>query len=387
MSRSLKSAPNAAKTPLVWAEVRLADLAWNLKAIRASLARRDVDVLAIVKADAYGHGMKAVAGELWRRGVRFFGVANIDEAVELRRLLPAAAILVLGSFHKTQVPAYIKQRIIPTVCSLDDVKVLRACLPAPARPAGGGRRFPVHLKVDTGMGRLGVWHKDADALFAALAKDDRLFVDGLYTHFSSADCDRRCTEEQFKHFERAIAGAAAAGLKPNYFHAANSMGLMRFKRTHLNLVRPGIVLYGINPSGAALSRKLRPILSLKARISFIKDVAKGRTISYGATYVTRRLTRVATLPIGYSHGYRVAFSGRSFVLVRGRRCPVIGRVTMDQTLADVGALPRAARWEEVTLIGRAGRSIVTAEELAKLAGTIPYEILCSIHPRIPRYYR
>jgi alanine racemase len=373
-------APKASKTPLVWAEVRLDDLAWNLKSIRASLARPGVGILAIVKADAYGHGMKAVAGELWRQGVRFFGVANIDEAAELRGFFPAASILVLGSFHKSQVAEYVRRRVIPTISSLEDARYF-------SRALKKGARFPVHLKVDTGMGRLGVWHEDAAALFSALAKNDRLAVEGLYTHFSSADSDRRFTEKQFALFERMIAADAAAGLNPRYFHAANSMGLMRFKRSHLNLVRPGIILYGINPSGERLSWKPRPALSLKARISFVKDVAKGRSISYGATHVTRRPTRVATLPVGYSHGYRVAFSNKAFVLVRGRRCPVIGRVTMDQTLIDVGAVARVARWEEVTLIGRDGRSAVSAEELATLAGTIPYEILCSVHSRIPRYYR
>jgi alanine racemase len=381
MSRSLKMPrADASKMPLVWAEVRLANLAWNLQAIRKSLAAPGTGILAIVKADAYGHGMKAVAAELWRGGVRFFGVANVDEAVELRGLLPAAAILVLGSFHKSQVPSYTRHRIVPTVSSLEDAGHFTRALKK-------GARFPVHLKVDTGMGRLGVWHEDAAPLFKALAKEGKLSVDGLYTHFSSADGDRRFTEEQFARFERAIAKAAAAGLKPRFFHAANSMGLARFKRSHLNLVRPGIVLYGINPSKAALAWKPRPVLSLKARISFMKDVAKGRTISYGATHVTRRPTRVATLPVGYSHGYRVAFSNKASVLVRGRRCPVIGRVTMDQTLIDVGAAARAARWDEVTLIGRDGRAFVSAEELATLAGTIPYEILCSIHSRIPRYYR
>lgn len=376
MSRS----PKPAKTPLLWAEVRLADLARNLRVIRASLARPGVGVLAIVKADAYGHGMNAVARELWKRGVRFFGVANLDEAAELRASFPAASILVLGSFHKSQIRAYVRRRVIPTISSLEDARLFSRALPK-------GARFPVHLKVDTGMGRLGVWHEHAAPLFEALARNGRLSVEGLYTHFSSADADRRLTEKQLALFERAIAAAAKAGLKPKFFHAANSMGVMRFKRSHLNLVRPGIVLYGINPSKTPFARSTRPVLSLKARISFVKDVAKGRTISYGATHVTRRPTRVATLPVGYSHGYRVAFSNKASVVVRGLRCPVIGRVTMDQTLVDVGALRRVARWDEVTLIGRDGRSAVSAEELAKLADTIPYEILCSIHSRIPRYYR
>lgn len=368
----------ASAPPLVWAEVRLGELARNLAAIRR-FARPGVGILAIVKADAYGHGMKAVAAELWRRGVHFFGVATVDEAVELRRRLRSAEILVLGSFHKAQVPAYVENRIIPTLSSPQDAGYF-------ARAVTKGPGFPVHLKVDTGMGRLGVWHEEATRLFGQLAKEKRLRVQGIYTHFSNADGDRRFTEIQLERFEHAIEGAREAGLRPEYFHAANSMGLMRFKRSHLNLVRPGIVLYGINPSSAKLPWRPRPVLSLKARISFLKDVARGRTISYGATHVTRQPTRVATLPVGYSHGYRISLSNKASVIVRGRRCPVIGRVTMDQTLVDVGALPRVVRWDEVTLIGREGRVGVTAEELARLAGTIPYEVLCSLHSRIPRFY-
>ncbi len=163
---------------------------------------------------------------------------------------------------------------------------------------------------------------------------------------------------------------------------------MRFKHSHLNLVRPGIILYGINPAGESRPPlNLKPILTLKTRISFLKEVKKGRTISYGATHKTARATRVATLPIGYSHGYRVGFSNKAFVVIGGRKCPVIGRVTMDQTLVDVGSLPSVKRWDEVTLIGREGEAQVLAQDLANVIGSIPYEIVCSIHSRIPRIYK
>ena len=178
------------------------------------------------------------------------------------------------------------------------------------------------------------------------------------------------------------------GLKPRYAHAANSLGLARFKQSHLNLVRPGILLYGLNPGkGWMPPLKLKPVLSLKARISFLKEVESEQPLSYGRTYKTSKATRIATLPIGYGHGYRVGFSNKGFAVVRGRRCPVVGRVTMDQTLVDVGAVPGVKRWDVVTLIGQDGKSAVSAEELAAVLDTIPYEIVCALHSRIPRIYK
>ncbi|HTL71629.1 MAG TPA: alanine racemase [Candidatus Eisenbacteria bacterium] len=369
----------SAREPLVWAEVDLDALRHNLRAIRSAT---HAQVLAVVKADAYGHGMKAVARALAREGVKFFGVANLDEALELRRVCPKAKILVLGSFHPAQVALYARHAILPTVSSVEDAVNLSRGLRKRPEP------FPVHVKIDTGMGRLGVWHEDAVRFFEAIRKEKALCVDGLYTHLSSADRpDPSFTEAQLALYERAVERALAAGLRPTYFHAANSLGLMRFRKSHLNLVRPGIVLYGINPSAARPPLGLRPVLSLRTRISFLKDVEKGRTVSYGATYRAPKKTRIATLAVGYSHGYRVGFSSRAFVSVRGKRCPVVGRVTMDQTLVDVGRVPAARRWDAVTLIGRDGKSEITARELADLSGTIPYEIVCSIHTRIPRIYK
>ena len=277
---------------------------------------------------------------------------------------------------------FVKERITPTISSLEDVRVLEKAL----RPAG---RFPVHVKVDTGMGRLGVWHKEAGRFFSAFVKNSPLLIEGLYTHFSSADLeDPDPTERQLALFNGVIRRARQSGLSPRYLHAANSMGLLRFKSAHFNLVRPGIILYGLNPArDAGLPEGIKPILSLKTRVSFLKEVAKGRTISYGATFTAPGKTRIATLPVGYSHGYRVGFSNKAFVAIRGARCPVVGRVTMDQTLVDVGRLPSVKRWDEVTLIGQDRFVRVSAEELARISGTIPYEIVCSIHSRIPRLYK
>ncbi|MGH7198257.1 MAG: alanine racemase [Candidatus Omnitrophota bacterium] len=367
----------------VWAEIDLNYLKQNLKIIRSCLASPGVEVLAVVKADAYGHGMKEVARTLAGEGVRFFGVATLEEALELRKVCPRERILVLGGFHSKQASLFAQKKITPTISCVEDVRALEKAL---GRSRGG---FPAHVKVDTGMGRLGVWHRDVPRFLGALGRRSPLLIEGLYTHFSSADLeDPDFTERQLAVFNGVIRQVKSAGFSPRYLHAANSMGLLRFKNAHFNLVRPGILLYGLNPArDARLPQGIRPILSLKTRISFLKEVAKGRTISYGATFAAPAKTRIATLPVGYSHGYRVGFSNKAFVAVRGTRCPVVGRVTMDQTLVDVGKLPSVKRWDEVTLIGEDRSVRVSAEELAQICGTIPYEIVCSIHSRIPRLYK
>lgn len=377
MSRKRKNKP----APLLWAEVDLDKLRRNLKAIRSRLAGPHVETLAIVKADAYGHGMKEVARALRGEGIRFFGVASVEEAMELRRVCKKEKILVLGSFCADHVSIYADSKIIPTLSSSEDIRSLARGLKKPLR---------VHVKIDTGMGRLGVWHRDVRAFFEELKRHkDKILLEGVYTHFSSADhADKRLTQKQIILFNEAVRVVKSLGFAPRYLHAANSMGLARFQKAHLNLVRPGILLYGVLPRHERnLARSLRPILELRTRISFLKKIDKGRTISYGATYRAPKKTLVATLPVGYSHGFRVGFSNKGFVAVRGRICPVVGRVTMDQTVVDVGGVAGVRRWDPVTLIGKDGRAELTATGLAKILNTIPYEIFCSIHQRIPRLYK
>lgn len=373
---------NTIAEPLVWAEISVNNLRYNLRQIRRHLRRPTPEVLAIVKADAYGHGMRVLAPALAKEGIRFFGVANIEEASQLRAVCPKADILVLGSFHKDHVAHYRRLRVRPTIGSTEDLDVLERALKATGR-------FPVHVKVDTGMGRLGVWHSEAERFFQRLLDSDKITVEGIYTHFASADQPSgRQAREQIYCFKVLKRKVLEMGLSPRFWHAANSLGLARFQDAHLNLVRPGILLYGLNPwTSGRLPMRLRPVLSLKTRISFLKKVPSGRRLSYGGTHQTRRETWIATLPVGYSHGYRVGFSNIGQVLVRGKRCPVVGRVTMDQTLVDVGKAGAVSRWDEVTLIGRQGSDHLSTEELAQWAHTIPYEIVCCIHSRIPRIYK
>jgi alanine racemase len=366
----------------VWSEIDLGHLRHNLKAIR-SWVGKGAGILAVVKADAYGHGMREVSRALEKEGVGFFGVATLLEALALRKICPKARILVLGSFHKDQPGFFLKNKITPTLSSIEDALVFSKALPKAAGP------YPVHVKIDTGMGRLGVWHEEAQDLFRILKRLRLIWVEGIYTHFSSADAKKPdITHKQIAHFESLVEKARKMGFSPRYLHAANSSGLLHFKNSHFNLVRPGILLYGINPAkDKKLPLDLKPVLSLKTRIAFLKSMPRGRAVSYGGTHQTSRDTQIATLPIGYSHGYRVGFSNKAFVAIRGRKCPVVGRVTMDQTLVDVGHLPLVKRWDEATLIGKNGSLLISAQNLAGLIDTIPYEIVCSIHSRIPRIYK
>jgi alanine racemase len=357
---------------LVWAEIDLGALRHNLREVRRHIGPK-TGVLAIVKADAYGHGMVRVAKALEKDGVRFFGVANIAEAMELRKACPRADILVLGCPHPKQVPLYLQHRIIPTVSCWEDARIFDHI---------AKKRIPVHVKVDTGMGRLGIWHEEAWELFEKLRGLKNISIEGVYTHFANADHPEKVrTERQMEHFQYLLEVLKKHKALPRYIHAANSMGLARFKKSHLTLVRPGIVLYGINPFGGSLPLKLKPVMTLKTRVALIKKVGKGRPVSYGSTYHAPRETFIAVLPIGYSHGYKVGYSNKASVEIRGRRYPVVGRVTMDQTLVDLGDRSPVRRWDEVFILGQK----VTAQELASYVGTIPYEVLCSVHTRIPRF--
>ena len=367
---------------LVWAEIDLQALKNNFHAIRRSLKNPAVGVLAVVKADAYGHGMVPVAGTLWKEGASFFGVANIDEALLLRRALPRARILTLGSFHPRQIVSYISNQITPMLSCLEDASFLNRALE-------GKSVFPAHVKIDTGMGRLGLPHRETKSFFEKLRRFSNIRIEGVYTHFSSADePDAAPTRRQLRLFAGCLKEIHALGVRPRLIHASNSMGMSRFSEAHFNLVRPGLFLYGLRPSLSAKPLPgMRPVLSWRTRIAFLKPFRAGQTVSYGRTHRVAKNTLIAVLPVGYSHGYRVAFSNRSFVLIRGRRCPVVGRVTMDQILVDVGQVKGVRRWDEAVLIGAQAKQKVSAEELASLAGSISYEIVCSIHSRVPRIYK
>jgi alanine racemase len=365
-----------------WAEVNLKAIAHNFNEVRR-LVGRDAKIMVVVKGNAYGHGIVEVSRLLTKKGADYIGVATVDEALLLRRNRINIPILILGSVFPQEVDTAIKNNITLTVADGELLKSIEKRAKALKRTA------KIHIEVDTGMGRMGLWHEDDALIFIYKAASSKhINLEGIYTHFASAARDKVYTNYQMGSFERIISQLINSGLNIPYCHAANSIATVNFKKSHLNLVRPGLIIYGMYPKrGLQRSINLRPALSLKTKVIFLKSVPPGRSISYGRTYVTQDHTKIATLPIGYADGYGRILSNKAEVLVRGERAPVVGKVTMDQTMVNVGHVKDIREGDEVVLIGRQGHNEITTERLARLAGTIPYEIVCSITDRVPRIYK
>ena len=363
-----------------WAEVDLKAIEYNYKQVRKAVGKK-INIMVVVKANAYGHGTVEVSGVLEKLGVDYLGVATTDEAVRLRDHGIKTPVLILGSVLPSEVKVAIEKDITLTLCS-DDL------LDAIKKEAQDGSKVKVHIKVDTGMGRIGIWHEEALPFAKKALAEKCLAVEGIYTHFSAAGRDDFFTNYQIEAFEKLLADLEKHWIKIPLRHAANSIATVDFKRSHLNFVRPGLIIYGMYPKYTFPKLiKLKPALSLKTKIVFIKDTPPGRSISYGRTYVTQKHTKVATLPIGYADGYCRNLSNRAYALVKGHRAPVIGKVTMDQTMIDVGHIKGVKIGDEVVLIGKQGREEIRMEKLARLAGTIAYEVASLISNRVPRIYK
>lgn len=381
------TAATAALRPTT-AAIDLAALRHNLLQVRRLAGSRDV--IAVVKADAYGHGAVAVSRALMAEGVTRFGVALVEEARALREAGIRGELLVLGGFTADQASEIIDLGLTVTVFHLAHA----AALSEAARRAG--RVIPVHAKIDTGMGRLGFQVDEAPEAIANIARLAGLRLDGVMTHFADADlADPAFAREQMARFDRVIAALASRGIAVGLRHAANSAAVMAVSRNGVagleaalyDAVRPGIMLYGCRPGPAVgPAVDLRPVLSLTTRIGLLKRVPSGTPISYGRTFVTRRPSLIAILPIGYADGYPRALSNVGAVVVRGRRAPVVGRVCMDLTMADVTDVPGVSEGDDVAVIGTQGDTSISAEDAAAAAGTIAYELLCGIGPRVPRRY-
>jgi alanine racemase len=340
---------------------------------------------AVVKANGYGHGAVECARRLEAEGAEWFGVATPEEGLELRRAGVTRPVLSFGGFWEGQAEGCIRHRIVPVVYRAD----MAAALDAAA--ASAGVVADIHVKVDTGMGRLGARYEDAAQFARCLREFKHLKVDGLMTHFAVADDpDRNCfTSEQVTRFNDAVEIFRAAGHDPAHRHLANSAGTFAHTETWGNMVRPGGVLYGLWRD--VLPREvgdqgLRPVMSLHSRVTLLKRVHRGETLGYGCTFEASRETLVATLPIGYHDGHARALSNRGRVVVRGNFAPVVGRVSMDLTLVDVTDVPGVRVGDRVTLMGNEGTLSIPAEDLALTAGTISYEITCGVSARVPRRY-
>ena len=368
-----------------WAEVDLDALAHNFHFIRERV-RGDVTVLAAVKANAYGHGAVECSRRLENEGVDWFGVALPEEGVELREAGITRPILCMGGIWTGQESLCIQQNLTPVVYRLDVAEALNRAA------ADAGKTVDIHVKIDTGMGRLGVRCQELPRFCEALKRFQSVRVDGLMTHLAFADdqTKQEYTEKQLEQFRRALFTLQEEGITATHVHAANSAALFAFPESRFNLVRPGGTLYGFQ--GDVLPKNLskpplRPVMSLYSRITLLKRVHKGETLGYGGTFETRRDSVIATIPIGYDDGYRRVFSNKARVIVRGQFAPVVGRVSMDLTIVDVTDVEKVAADDRVTLLGREGDCSITAEDLGELADTISYEITCGISNRVPRIYR
>lgn len=351
----------------------------NLQAIRAQVG---VPVMGIVKANAYGHGLVPVARHLQAQGVDQLGVAFVEEGVALRRAGITAPILVMGGIFGPQVALFLEHDLEITVSSLDKLRQVEATAQAM------GRKATIHLKIDTGMERIGVHSYSAGPFVEAAAASPWCRLKGIYSHLACADDPASpMTLLQLERFQEACAHFERIGAPMPLRHLANSGGVLHFPQTWLDIVRPGILLYGVLPDPASrMTIPVRPALSLVSRVVFFKVVKTGNPVSYGATWQPSVDTRIVTVPVGYGDGYPRALSLRGQVLLRGHRHPLVGRVCMDQFMVDLGPEGEAYNEDEVVLIGQHGDAGITTEALAQLAGTIPYEILTGLNERIPREY-
>ena len=359
-------------------DIDLAAFAGNHAAIRAHVG---VPVMAIVKANAYGHGLVPMSRALEAQGVEQLGVAFVEEGVALRRAGIRTPILVLGGVFGSQVGQYLDHDLEITVSSLDKLRQVEAAA------AARGRRAVVHLKIDTGMERIGVHSYSAGPFIEAATASKWCEIKGVYSHLACADDPASpMTAMQLERFLEACAHFERIGAPMPIRHLANSGGVLHFPETWLDMVRPGILLYGVLPDPASKPTiDVRPVLSLKSQVVYFKVIPEGAAVSYGATWRAPAQTRVVTVPIGYGDGWPRALSSRGEVSIRGRRYPVAGRVCMDQVMVDIGA-DSAYNEDEVVLIGRQDGQRITVEEVAARAGTIAYELLVGLNERIPRHY-
>ncbi len=362
-----------------YAEIDLSAIAFNIRQIKRRVG--PTKVMAVVKANAYGHGMIEVARTALENGADYLGVALLEEGIRLREAGFQCPVLVFGGAFEDQISQFLQYDL---EISLYSDRIAQAL----AREASeSGKRAKVHIKVDTGMGWVGVPWEEASSFLQRTSQLRSLDIVGIYTHFATSDeKDTSFAYLQLRRFNRVLDEIKAKGINIPLRHAANSGAILNLPEAYLDMVRPGIMIYGYYPSqGAFKNLPLKPALTLKSRVIFVKKVAAGTSISYGRDYVTPRETSIATLPIGYADGYNRLLSNWGEVLIRGRRYPVVGRVCMDQIMVDVGE-DEVQVGDEVVLIGRQGKEEISMYEVCQKLNTIPYEVCCWISERVPRVY-
>ncbi len=374
--------PNSRLPLRCWAEIDLAALERNLRLIRASLPAH-MRYVAVVKADAYGHGLPQTAARLMHAGADLFAVANLSEAATVRELGPGWPILLLSPLLPEEDRYVAEYDLTATISSSDEVRRFNAV----GREAG--RPVSVHLKIDTGMGRVGVWHEATASLYREIAGASHLKLAGVFTHFASPE-DADFTAEQRRRFLAALESCTGLNLAQLFVHADNSAGIETMPgASPFNAVRIGLLQFGILPHPHSLLAQVHtePVFSFRTRVGLVKTLPAGQTISYGRTCQLKRDTQIAVLCAGYGDGIPRAMSNRAQVLIGGKRCPVLGRVTMDQTIVDVSDAGPVSCGDEAILVGRSGGAEISVVEFSGWADTIPWETLCSVTKRVPRVYR
>lgn len=365
---------------VTWVEIDLDAIADNVRAFRRHVGE-SVEVFAVVKANAYGHGAAPVARAALEAGATRLAVHRLSEGIELRQAGIEVPILIMGYTPAAAAESAVRWRLTPSLITPEFAVALAD------RARAAGVIVPVHLKIDSGMGRYGLLPAEAPAFAAWLQGLDGICLEGVFTHFATADsADQAHLRRQLAVFIDVVAALGSAGIKP-LAHAANSAATMVLPEAHLQAVRIGIAMYGLDPSSEwPPPFAIRPALTLKSRVSRVRELPPGSGISYGRTYVTTAPTTVALVPVGYGDGWHRVLSNQGAVLIRGRRAPIRGRVCMDQFVADVTHIPGVQQDDEVVLVGRQGAGEIRADEVAQLAGTINYEVTTSLLPRVARAY-
>ncbi|HKQ56551.1 MAG TPA: alanine racemase [Candidatus Eisenbacteria bacterium] len=363
-----------------WVEVDLDRFAANLREVRA-LAEPVRDLLLVVKADAYGHGAVEMARAAAAEGVAVLGVATLHEGIQLRQTGCTLPIIVLSPLLPGEIPETVAHGLDPTVCDLAFARALSDA----AVSADQAQR--IHVEIDTGMGRIGVREEDAEPFLERVVALPGLRLASLFTHFPDADNDDLAySHEQARRFQALLERLERRGIRAPRVHAANSAGTVNLPEVRFDWVRVGLIAYGHPPAGPHPPLALEPVMSFKSRLVQVRELPEGTPISYARTFVTRRPTRTGVVAVGYGHGYSWLLSNRGHMLVRGRRVPILGRVTMDLTMVDVTDVPGATVGDEVVLFGDQGDASLPLEEVARGSETLPYEVMCTIGKRVTRIY-
>ena len=375
-----------------WAEVNLTALQHNFRTVH-DFVRPNATVCCVVKCDAYGHGAVECSLALQREGATWFGVTSVEEAVKLRRAGVSGRILVMTGFWRGEEDEVLAQELTPAIWSWEHLEALEN---AAVRQKQNGRKIPVHLKLDTGMARLGLPLAELDSFADALREAEHVVLDGVFSHLASSEVlDAPDAVQQIARFDAAVEELRAKGFSPQFIHMANSAAVVGRPGVWHNMVRPGLLLYGdclpttsimTGAPEASMELPLVPVMSWKTRIIALRDVPAGQAIGYSGAFVTSVPSRIAVIPVGYGDGYSRHLSSRGRVLVRGDYASIVGNVSMDLTTIDVTGMPGVSIGDEVVLMGSQGEKKISVWEHAQHAMTIPYEVLCGLSPRVPRMY-